>query len=71
MAYKDRFHDAGITESPLCNRCLHFHRNAKRSVTCDAFPVRIPDDILGNIHDHHKPYPGDHGIQYEPDPERI
>jgi hypothetical protein len=49
--------------SPQCNTCLHHKRG---TATCDAFPERIPDAILMNEFDHHKPYPGDHGIQFEP-----
>lgn len=37
-------------------------------LTCAAFPAGIPDPILEGDHDHHTPYPGDHGIQYAPKP---
>lgn len=32
---------------------------------CDAFPDKIPLEILQGRVSHNKPYPGDHGIQYE------
>ncbi|MBP3836057.1 MAG: hypothetical protein J6E31_03070 [Pyramidobacter sp.] len=47
---------------PLCNECRHSHPTG---LTCDAFPNGIPKDILCNKHDHHKPYEGDGGIQFE------
>ena len=50
---------------PLCNQCKHLDRIAKNA-TCAAYPEGIPDEILGNKVDHHKPYKGDHGIQFEP-----
>jgi hypothetical protein len=46
-----------------CNDCVHLKRG---TATCDAFPDRIPDDILLGRHDHTEPYPGDHGIRFEP-----
>jgi hypothetical protein len=33
---------------------------------CTAFPEEIPREIAGNKHDHRKPFPGDHGIRFEP-----
>ena len=48
---------------PLCNTCKHFINN---TLTCKAFPERIPNDILDGKANHKKPFEGDHGIQYEP-----
>lgn len=48
---------------PLCLDCLHFN---PATFTCKAFPNGIPDEIYTNRHNHSKPYPGDHGITYEP-----
>ena len=52
----------------ICLQCRHlFPPNPKRTAHCAAFPVEeIPlPIILGDIQ-HTSPYPGDHGIQYEP-----
>ncbi len=46
-----------------CAFCIHSKRGK-----CAAFPNGIPDDMLWNRHDHHQPYPGDNGIQFERDP---
>lgn len=49
-----------------CNTCKH--RQAYlldlKTTRCDAFSD-IPNTILRNEHDHHKPYPGDNGIMFE------
>lgn len=47
---------------PLCWRCRHF----RDDITCKPFPQGIPMEILTSEADHHKPYPGDHGIRFEP-----
>jgi len=52
---------------PICNRCHHYRGYGK----CAAFPDRIPDAILDDEHDHHKPYPGDNGIRFEPRDEQT
>ncbi len=45
-----------------CVYCRHNQGEAK----CTAFPAGIPDAILLNVHDHTQPYPGDHGVTFEP-----
>ncbi|MHC1576900.1 MAG: hypothetical protein ACXQTE_06050 [Methanosarcinaceae archaeon] len=52
-----------------CYECKHYHHNAKGwedANSCDAFPDGIPIKILQDDLDHHEPYKGDHGIQFEP-----
>ena len=60
-----------------CFDCTHFHRGRVRPgevSTCDAFPdgkSGIPLEIFdthGEFFGHQKPYPGDHGIQFEARP---
>jgi hypothetical protein len=47
-----------------CLSCKHWQYDFR----CAAFD-EIPDEIfLGQV-SHDKPYPGDRGIQYEPDPQ--
>lgn len=43
-----------------CNTCINRISFGK----CKAFDA-IPADILRGANDHTKPYPGDHGIQFE------
>jgi len=51
--------------APMCIKCKHeLPILGKRA--CKAFPDGIPDAIYVGEFDHHKPYPGDHGIQFEP-----
>lgn len=66
-AYKDRFMDLDArTLSPSCNHCRHYRRRLAGPATCDAFPEGIPREILTARHMHTSPYPGDHGIRFEP-----
>jgi hypothetical protein len=54
---------------PDCVTCIHLDRKRKGNLFCKAFPDGGPKEIdLGDVK-HRAPYPGDHGIQYEPDPD--
>jgi len=48
----------------VCSSCKHWKPPSGR--TCDAFPYGVPDDIRMGKNKHDKPYPGDHGIRFEP-----
>ena len=54
--------------SRVCHRCTHLRDGNLK--TCDAFPDgEIPQEIWSSKHDHKTPYPGDHGIQFNLNPE--
>lgn len=44
-----------------CDSCAHYDALTN---TCEAFPDKIPDEIIKNEFDHRKPHPGDNGIQF-------
>lgn len=55
-----------IGQAPICLDCKHWNKDDEEGFTCAAFPQGIPEDIVENRFDHHKPHDGDNGIQFEP-----
>ncbi len=56
-----------MTNDPQCFQCANLDRsNSFNPLRCRAFPDMIPVPIQMNKHDHREPYPGDHGIHFEP-----
>lgn len=49
--------------SSICHRCKNIILDGDKR-TCKAFKD-IPLEIWNGENDHKKPYPGDHGIQFE------
>lgn len=55
-----------IPSGPICTGCKHYNDGDTVGILCGAFPQGIPDAILLHGEDHRQPFPGDHGIQFEP-----
>jgi hypothetical protein len=58
-----------MTSIGPCFYCRHLDLErllAHRGAVCTAFPNGIPGRIIQGLHLHQEPYPGDHGIQFEP-----
>lgn len=49
--------------------CVTCRRKSPFGPSCAAFPEGIPEPILDGSNQHRAPYPGDHGLLYDPDPE--
>ena len=49
-----------------CMECAHLHCTGDLPGKCDAFPDGIPLAVWDGDHDHTRPYPGDHGITFQP-----
>ena len=54
-----------MSYSEQCFLCAHY----QGALTCEAFPERIPQDVLDGTADHRKPFKGDNGIRWEPAPD--
>jgi hypothetical protein len=55
--------------TPVCGQCRHLREGSRGAIPrCDAFPDGIPTVIWRGDNDHRAPFPGDHGIQFEPLP---
>lgn len=53
---------------PICLGCKHLLPYEDQKNACRAFPEGIPLKVLIGEASHLRPYPGDHGIQFEPKP---
>ncbi len=51
--------------SATCRHCRYLNGGTH---TCTAFPEGIPDALWWASRGHREPYPGDHGLQFEPRP---
>jgi hypothetical protein len=56
------------TIATICVWCTRFRREVRDKNVCDAFPDGIPDAVILMEHDHRCPYPGDHGLRFDPRP---
>jgi hypothetical protein len=54
-----------IGPAPVCLDCRHL-RLKKGNIHCEAFPDEIPAEIWIGGASHDEPFPGDHGIRFEP-----
>ena len=64
MPLGEKFTDIEILDInfPICNQCVHHIKNTS---SCLAYPEGIPFQILQNLVDHKKPFPGDNGIRFK------
>jgi len=54
-------------QSNQCLECKRFYGPSGKEFgfTCEAFPDGIPDKIFTGLHNHTKPYKGDHGLRFK------
>jgi hypothetical protein len=70
MTSPGKFNAEG-SSAPQLGDCTTCRNKIENAPTCLAFPGGIPRPILDAEVTHKRPYPGDHGILYDPDPEKI
>ena len=51
---------------PMCMWCSRLTDSPGPGYTCEAYPDRIPDEIIEGEWDHRLPKPGDRGLQFVP-----
>lgn len=56
-----------IGPAPMCLSCIHL---TGKGLRCSAFPEGIPDEIIDGAVKHLEAYEGDHGFQFQQDPEK-
>jgi len=49
--------------SQQCISCIHYRMGSK----CDAYPDKIPYEIISGQVDHKRPYKNDNGITFKSD----
>lgn len=55
-----------------CIFCIHLRPSKPgESLRCDAFPEALPLVIFTGKVSHEEPFKGDHGIQFEIDPQLL
>lgn len=59
----DNDQDEVMRYSSVCTFCIHLLSGPEQK--CRAFPDGIPKEIWSGQNKHNKPFPGDHGIQFE------
>ena len=53
----------------IISQC-YWRKHYQEMGKCKAFEdERIPNEVFFNVHDHKQPFPGDNGIQFEPEKE--
>ena len=60
-----------MTNIVQCAYCKNYDLDLWGTGNCRAFPDGIPMNIIVNRHNHNLPYPGDHGILFEPEDENA